>query len=231
MQGHERCRSREAVVGALAAAVATLVVLACGGHAPVEVRVPQIANPTRPGTPALRIGKVEDRRRFVRRTGDGYEHSLQAGDPSDFAYTERVVGRSQAAGGPYLGEVLLTEGRSVAQLVAEAVALGFREADYAVLVPGDDGYDQAAPVDLHIRRFWVRMDTHRPAAVWDLKSEVYVRAPVAPFQEGGWVCGNAFVSAGGPGPGIWTTIVEKGLLALAGRLKATLAARSLGAFC
>ncbi len=211
----------------LAAALAFLT--SCAAPPPIEVYVVVPPNPD--SGPALRLGEVADLRAFEPMAREGYGHTILGGATGPPALTERIVGRRQTFGGDYISNVLLVEGRTVAQVVAETVTRGFREAGYRVLGPGAAGYDYAPAIDVAVRRFWVRMNTQRAGVGYDFWAEVHITAPVPPFQEGGWVCTNRFVGRGGPSAGIWPYIIGLGLDNVSGKLRDALILRRLGVIC
>ena len=71
----------------------------------------------------------------------------------DVAITQRAVGRKRNGFGKGLGDVLLPEGKTVAQLVAFSIAEGYRQAGYRVVEAGDASSDTPV-VTVHVREFW-----------------------------------------------------------------------------
>jgi hypothetical protein len=53
-----------------------------------------------------------------------------------------------------MGDVLLPEGKTVADAVNKAISNGFKQAGYRVLEPGDAEYDSADAVDADLIKFW-----------------------------------------------------------------------------
>ncbi len=214
--------------GSLRAALLLLAGLACAGApGPVDVRLPVAGDPE--GGPALRLGRVEEARVFERSPGNGRVQSLAAGASDAPSLAARVIGRRRSASGQLMGNVLLPEGRSVAQLVAEAVTNGFREAGYRVL--GSGAPDSQPAIDVVVRRFWTRVEIMGPGLAWEFSSEVWIRAPVPVFEGGAWVCGKAFAARGGPTPGIWAYTVRRGLEDLVERLRTRLVSGSAPPYC
>ncbi len=216
--------------GSLRAVLLLLAGLACAGApGPVDVRLPVAGDPE--GGPALRLGRVEEARVFERYPGNGRVQSLAAGASDDPSLAARAIGRRRSASGQLMGNVLLPEGRSVAQLVTEAVTNGFREAGYRVLGSADPGSARAPAIDVVVRRFWTRVEIMGPGLAWEFSSEVWIRAPVPVFEGGAWVCGKAFASRGGPTPGIWAYTVRRGLEDLVARLRTRLVSGSAPPYC
>lgn len=69
------------------------------------------------------------------------------------AITQRALGRKRNSYGMAMGDVLLPDGRTVAQLVANSIADGYRKAGYQVVAKADAGSDTQA-VKVHIVEFW-----------------------------------------------------------------------------
>lgn len=69
------------------------------------------------------------------------------------AITQRALGRKRNGFGKGLGDVLLPDGKTLAQLVASSVAEGYRKAGYQV-VEQDAGEGATQAVKVHIIEFW-----------------------------------------------------------------------------
>ncbi|EIK94290.1 flagellar biosynthetic protein [Pseudomonas sp. M47T1] len=74
-------------------------------------------------------------------------------DISDTAITQRALGRKRNSYGMAMGDVLLPDGKTVAQLVANSIAEGYRKAGYQVVDHADAGSDTQA-VKVHVVEFW-----------------------------------------------------------------------------
>jgi hypothetical protein len=217
-------------VDLLAAALLLALTAACASpNAAVEVALPALENPD--GDATFRIRSVEDARAWQHVPGSTQVQSLRGIDAGDRALTARVIGRARGVSGGLMENVLLAEGTTVAELVTRAVTNGFRAAGYRLLDPGQPGSEAAQPVDLLIRHFWVRMETARPGAAWTFRTEVWLRAPLAPFAAGAWACGDAFLSRGGPSPGVWARAATLGLEDLTEKLDERLRAGRLLPWC
>lgn len=202
--------------------------LGCAGHPPVDVTLPQLE--VFADAPAVRVGPVQDARVFTPNVRDGRPMTLAPGVPADPATTARVVGRRRSAQGISQDNVFLAEGREVADLVAEATRLGLQRAGYRVLAPGDPGYAAAPALALVVRRFWTRM-VWRRLLTYELRAEVHVVGPVAPFTRGAWVCATVDVARAGPSPGVWSHTLRAGLEDYANNLFQRLVWRTLPPHC
>jgi len=208
--------------------VGLLGLAACGRPPPVDVTLPVL--PAAPGVPAVRIGPVQDARVFTRQPRDGRPMSLARGVDDDPATTARIVGRRSSWHGLAQGNVFLPEGRTAAELVAEATRLGLQRAGYRVLAPGEPGHAEAPALSLVVRRLWGRMVWRRLLS-YELRVEVWVAGPVAPFAQGAWVCGGADIGRAGPSPGVWSHTLAVGLEDYANNLLERLAWQRLPPHC
>jgi hypothetical protein len=211
-----------------ALAVGLLVLAGCAGNRPVDVTLPRPS--VRADAPAVRIGAVQDARVFTPYARDGQPMSLAPGVPDEPAARARVVGRRRSAQGISQDNVLLAEGRTVNDLVAEATRLGLERAGYRVLEPGEPGWERAPALALVIRRFWTRM-VWRALLSYEFRAEVHLVGPLAPFSEGAWVCGTVNVGRAGPSAGVWPHTLRVGLEDYANNVFERLAWRALPPHC
>ena len=132
-----------------------------------NIQVPSIA--ASPEGPALTIAEVRD----TRSTGVGALEERKSRDPNIAAraYGTKGVGLTT-------GTIVLPEGRTVAQVVEEAVAEGFRRAGYVVLDEGDQGIEEALPVNVDIHEFWTWKDSRT-----HFDAQISITAPMEPFTD------------------------------------------------
>src|SRR5262245_65653082 len=78
------------------------------------------------------IMKVTDNRIFELKPAKPSTPSLKAGDVTNKAITSRAVARKRNGWGMTMGDILLPEGRTVEDLVKEALTKAFRESGYKV---------------------------------------------------------------------------------------------------
>ena len=75
-----------------------------------------------------------------------------------------------------MGDILLPEGQTVEQLARTALTRGLRGAGFRVLLRGQEGYEQAIPLEADIRRFWAWFSPGLFAPTWSSTREY--RSPV-----------------------------------------------------
>jgi len=143
----------------------------------VDVDIPATAERTA-GAPVA-IVKVEDLRlltsleREQRKTGDP---NIRAR-----AYGDKGVGTTA-------GTIVLPPGRTVADVVGEAVEEGFRRAGYAVVDGDRRDLPDVIPVEVAIGRFWTWKDRRTHFA-----AKIAITAPVEPFREKRWIATETIV--------------------------------------
>lgn len=188
-----------------------------------SVVAPQVAVSSGSGNgPAVRIEKIEDQRTFEIAPSSPDIPSLSDDNIADKATTTRAIARKRNGYGKAMGDVLLPEQQTVAGLVQTAIEQGFREAGYRVVSKGDPGYDSALPVSASVRQFWAWMNPGFWAIALEQRSEIVVRAPLKPLENGATVNGHVRESMQFAGEGAWNDIVTKGLADLVRNLKSQL---------
>jgi hypothetical protein len=192
-----------------AAAILLAVSLAACATNRGEIDLRVAATPNPPGGPAVKITEVVDRRKFEIKPGEPNVPSLMNGEINDAAITRRAIARKRNAYGAALGDILLPEGRSVAQLTEEALTKALREAGYRVVAAGDPDYDKARPLQADVEQFW---GWFRPGfAQITLQYEARVRL------RGNWpstaqeVRGEAKIGRGMAATEQWTEVFNAGL--------------------
>ena len=119
----------------------------------VQIEEPDtIENPTK-GV-EVRILEVNDKRQFEIDPPRPDIPSLANDEIDDDAITARAYARKRNTYGMALGDVLIPEGKTVADAIAKTVENGFQAAGYRVLTPADPNYDKAADVKVDIAEFW-----------------------------------------------------------------------------
>lgn len=100
------------------------------------------------------IVSVTDSRKFELRPKEASIPSLKDKKIHDLAITSRAIARQCDGFGEAAGDILLPEGRTVADVVKEVVTKSFRERGYAVVEKGSPGFGKATSVFVDIREFW-----------------------------------------------------------------------------
>ena len=193
-------------------AVAALVLLAGCATNRAEVDV------LRPGdtqTPAPSNGKkvyisaVDDRVFQIKPTSFDIP-SLKYDEIDDKSITERAIARKRNNFNMAIGDVLLPEGRTVSELVGNAVATAYRQAGYEVV--SSPGARDVSEVKVNIIEFW---SWYSAEGVLDKvlrnKSLLQIKAPGTPVQTiKTLVSENVKVATDTD----WKTITESGLEAI-----------------
>ncbi len=193
-------------------AVVALVLLAGCATNRAEVDV------LRPGdtqTPAPSNGKkvyisAVDDRVFQIKPSSSDIPSLKYDEIDDKSITERAIARKRNNFNMAIGDVLLPEGRTVSELVGNAVATAYRQAGYEV-VSSPDARD-VSEVKVNIIEFW---SWYSAEGVLDKvlrnKSLLQIKAPGTPVQTvKTLVSENVKVATDTD----WKTITESGLEAI-----------------
>jgi len=139
---------------ALSAAVAILSGCATSRDV-VTIQVPTTTNPTT--GQAVKIESVKDARQFEAKPSDPSVPSLMGGEIGDADLRARAIARKRNGYGAALGDVLLPENTSVAQMTEQAIARAYREAGYRVVSVGDPEHAAALPVSAQIDKLWAWM--------------------------------------------------------------------------
>ncbi|MGE6444555.1 flagellar biosynthesis protein [Pseudomonas bubulae] len=193
-------------------AVAALVLLAGCATNRAEVDV------LRPGdtqTPAPSNGKkvyisAVDDRVFQIKPSSSDIPSLKYDEIDDKSITERAIARKRNNFNMAIGDVLLPEGRTVSELVGNAVATAYRQAGYEVV--SSPGARDVSEVKVNIIEFW---SWYSAEGVLDKvlrnKSLLQIKAPGTPIQTvKTLVSENVKVATDTD----WKTITESGLEAI-----------------
>ena len=193
-------------------AVAALVLLAGCATNRAEVDV------LRPGdtqTPAPSNGKkvyisAVDDRVFQIKPSSSDIPSLKYDEIDDKSITERAIARKRNNFNMAIGDVLLPEGRTVSELVGNAVATAYRQAGYEVV--SSPGARDISEVKVNIIEFW---SWYSAEGVLDKvlrnKSLLQIKAPGTPVQTvKTLVSENVKVATDTD----WKTITESGLEAI-----------------
>ena len=189
----------------------------------VNLRVLPPANPTS-GAP-VKIAQVNDRRVFYINPPDPSIPSLMDDEINNTGITGRAIARKRGGFGKALGDILLPEGQTVPKLVGDALTRAFRESDYRVLQPEDNGYAEASAITADIDQFWAWFTPGFWAITLEFRADVRIQAEVGPFQNGGSVQGSARESGMAATSDTWKSVVDKGVEDLIRNLRTKLGKR------
>lgn len=152
---------------AIAALVLSWLMTGCSGAPVVEVVLQDMAL-RRPGTLDVRIAyaqpsandfvkltEIRDVRRFEADPRRPSVPSMQdAAETKDSSITSRALGRKRDPFGGAAGDILLPEGRTVQQVVREAMTRAVGELGYLVVDKQSPEFDKALPLQVDIEQFW-----------------------------------------------------------------------------
>ena len=193
-------------------AVAALVLLAgCAtNRAEVDVLPPGDTQPPAPSNgKKVYISAVDDRVFQIKPSSSDIP-SLKYDEIDDKSITERAIARKRNNFNMAIGDVLLPEGRTVSELVGNAVATAYRQAGYEVV--SSPGARDVSEVKVNIIEFW---SWYSAEGVLDKvlrnKSLLQIKAPGTPVQTvKTLVSENVKVATDTD----WKTITESGLEAI-----------------
>jgi hypothetical protein len=106
-------------------------------------------------TALVKIVDVKDQRRFEVAPGQPSTPSLQ--NPADItnpAITSRAYARKRNGYGRALGDIILPEGRTIADLVRTATQNALEGKGYRVVDQNSPDYARAMPVSVEVNEFW-----------------------------------------------------------------------------
>ena len=192
----------------------------------LDIRVPPASGTA--GTTTVRLGEISDARVFEIDPRKPSTPSLKEDEISDPSITSRAIARKRNTYGMALGDILLPEGRTVQQLVAEVVARGLTHAGYRVVSKTDPGFDQASAVDVEIERFWAWMTPGFWTLDLDFDSKIRLTGPLPPFDPGIEATGKSQTSKMAAGSEAWQHTIQLGLEALADSVRNQLAPHAAG---
>lgn len=134
--------------------------------------------------------------------------SLKNDEIHDSQVTERAIGRKRNGFGKGLGDVVLPSGRTVSQLVGNAVASAYQQAGYQVV---SSPSPSAASVNVHIIEYWSWFSPGAFTVAVNNKAHLKIdQAGAAPLE----VVTSARDSMQVATDGDWKKINEQGLNAI-----------------
>jgi len=193
-------------------AVAGLVLLGSGcatsrGILDVRVNLPQDPSSGK----VVSIVRVTDHRQFEEAPRDASIPSLKGKEIGDPSITSRAIGRKRNAYGKALGDILLPEGRTVEDLVREALTRSFREAGYRVIDNPASSKEKATPVEADIEQFWSWLTPGFWSLSLQFEAKVRIKGNVGPFKTGQTVSGHVELHSQAASTGAWLNTVNKGI--------------------
>lgn len=160
---------------------------------------------------AIKIVRVTDDRVFELRPKIASIPSLKGGEINNKALTLRAIARKRNMYGMALGDILLPEGRTVEDLVKEALIRAFRESEYRVIDKSDMAYSNAIPIEVDINQFWSWFTPGMWSVKLEFESRIKITGDVPGFANGNEVRGYVLLHSGGAGTRQWMNTLNKGI--------------------
>lgn len=202
----------------VAYSIAASVMAGCAvGRGTVDLTAPHAVNPST--GKYVRIEPVLDKRTFTVAPPSADMASLDPDEDTSDASKARAIGRKRNTFGKALGDVVLPEGKTVSGLVESALATGFQQAGYIVVMKGDPNFDGAASVNAEIIDFWAWIQPGFWSVTTNQKSEVHLAGDVGGLHGSRTIKTRVSESKQVVTSGDWREIVEKGLAAISEQTK------------
>ena len=171
----------------------------------------------------VKLLQIIDQRKYEVNPRDPSVPSLgDAAQIDDRAITSRAVARKRNGWGMALSDILLPEGRTVEQVVREAVTKALMDKGYAVIQPGDVHYATASPFKIDIQKFWSWMTPGFFTISLEfesmLKMESDALLDVKQEMVRGYSRGNFFAAT----DGAWQEAMQEGMTDLVRQISAKL---------
>lgn len=170
----------------------------------------------------VKIESVRDIRVFELRPRRPSIPSLRNGEITNRAITTRAIARKRNTYGKALGDILLPEGRTVEDVVAEVLTSTFREAGYRVVSPNDPEAGSAVPIKAEVEQFWSWFTPGMWAISLEFEARVKISGNISPFQRGEVVRGYVRRRGQAANTRAWDTTINQGIGLLSNNIKSRL---------
>jgi len=175
----------------------------------IDVRMTVPPNPSSGKT--VRLTKVTDQRKFEASPRSASIPSLRGNDVYNKAITIRAIARKRNGYGKALGDIVLPEGRTVEDLVREALTTAFRESGYRVTESATSSQPDEIPVESEIEQFWAWVTPGFWAMSMEFEANVRIKGNVGTFSNGQAVRGYIELHTQAAGTRAWTNTLQKGI--------------------
>jgi hypothetical protein len=190
----------------------------------------------RPGTgvapadgPLVSLAAIEDKRHFEVAPKDPSIPSLKDRRIQDVAITSRAIARKRNTYGQALGDILLPEGRTVQNVIGEAVTRALHERGYRVVVASAEPMPGVDPLQVEILEMWSWFSPGFWALHLECRIHVRVTGSRPPFLGGKDFHGYIRLASQAATTGAWRNTIEKGVESLIADIEAQLAASPVSA--
>jgi hypothetical protein len=179
------------------------------------------ANP--PATVYVKLAGVTDKRVFDAKPANPSTPSLEHADElKDPAITARAIARKRGGFGNAAADILLPPGRTVSQVVSEALTEALRQQGYAVVDAGAPQYANAIALDVDIQQFWSWFTPGFWTISIENESIVLLRSAALFAGKEESVRGYAVVNGMAATDGEWQRAMQAGVKDLVEKVKAKL---------
>jgi len=179
------------------------------GRGTVDLDTLESSNPY--SGPAVKIARISDKRVFQIDPSNPSTPSLMDNQIHNAAITSRAIARKRGGFGAALGDIVLPEGRTVMQVIDEALSRGLRESGYRVLTVDEPGYAEAAPLEVDIHEFWAWFTPGFWAITLQFRTRIDVSGRIAPFEKDQSFDGSATTQSAAALTEDWLKVMKLGL--------------------
>ena len=163
---------------------------------------------------AIKFVRVSDLRQFQIDPPSPEIPSLMNDEIDDSSITSRAIARKRNTYGAALGDILLPEGQTVMKLVEKSLAKGLRENGYRVFTERDSEYQDAAPIEVGIEKFWGWFEPGFWSAKLHFQTLIRLNGPVGPFRDGEEFDSHVVKSIQFASDDSWRATIKESLLQL-----------------
>ena len=175
-----------------------------------------------PAAVRVKLVDIADNRVFEAKPSNPSTPSLEHPEElKDSAITARAIARKRGGFGNAAADILLPPGRTVPQVVTEAVTDALRQRGYMVVQPGAAEYAAALPLNVDIRQFWAWFTPGFLTVSIEHVSVLELRSPLFSGQQPA-VRGYAIVNTMAATDEEWRRAMQLGVQDLVAKLKAAL---------
>lgn len=180
----------------------------------LDIQVPPASDPG--SSNVVAITKITDSRKFELRPMDPSTPSLKDGQIDNPAITSRAIARKRNGWGQALGDILLPEGRTVSDLVREAVTKALMEKGYSVAPSGSSG---GIPMEVDIEQFWAWTSQGGWSIHLMCESVLEIKSSVLTNSQSERVKGYVLLNTQGATGRAWANTINKGIEKLVAEIK------------
>ena len=206
--------------GTVGLVVLAFLISSCAAtRSTLDLTVPRVEAPT--GQTSVKLIEVNDRRSFEANPRTPSVPSLQnAAEINDPAIRSRALARKRGGFGMAMADILLPEGRTVEQLVREAVTTAFRDRGYLVVDDTSPVNAKALPLSVDIRQFWSWFTPGFWAISIEFEGIVILKSEALLINPEETVRGYALARSMAATDGEWQRTMQQGIGDLIDKMKA-----------